>query len=81
MWIVGDAKAAVLGVYAGLDSRVNATRQTAEDALKKAGLVYEIRTFPDVDHAFFNDTGARYNQAAATAAYADLLTWFDDHLT
>jgi carboxymethylenebutenolidase len=74
------AKAAVLAMYGGLDDRVNATRATAEAALKKAGLTYEIRTFPEANHAFFNDTGERYNAKAATEAQAAMLTWFDRYL-
>ena len=74
------AKAAVLGVYAELDDRVNASRERAEAALKQAGLVYEIRTFAGADHAFFNDTSPRYNEAAAREAYSVLLAWFDQYL-
>jgi carboxymethylenebutenolidase len=75
------AKAAVLAVYAENDTRVNASREAAEAALKKAGLVHEVRTFPGVDHAFFNDTGARYNAAAAAQAYQAVKDWFGRHLT
>jgi carboxymethylenebutenolidase len=32
--------------------------------------------FPGVDHAFFNDTGPRYNAEQAAAAYAATLDWF-----
>ncbi|HEY3238984.1 MAG TPA: dienelactone hydrolase family protein [Acidimicrobiia bacterium] len=74
------AKAAVLAIYAELDTRVNASRDAATAALTKAGLTHEVRTFPGVDHAFFNDTGARYNQAAATEAYAAVLDWFGRYL-
>jgi carboxymethylenebutenolidase len=75
-----DSNAAVLGIYAGLDDGVNASRDAMEAALTSAGLTHEIRTFDGVDHAFFNDTGQRYNEAAATEAYAALLAWFDEHL-
>jgi carboxymethylenebutenolidase len=75
------AKAAVLGVYGGLDDRVNATRERAEAALRKAGLTYEIRTFPGANHAFFNDTGERYNAKAAAEAWTALLKWFEQHLS
>jgi carboxymethylenebutenolidase len=74
------AKAAVLGVYAELDSRVLATRDAAKAALEKAGLTHELRTFPGVDHAFFNDTGPRYNATQATAAYQAVLDWFGRYL-
>ena len=40
-----------------------------------------MRTFPGVDHGFFNDTGPRYDADAATAAYQSMLDWFADHLT
>lgn len=75
------SKTAVLGVYAGLDDRVNATRATAEAALAKAGLTHEIRTFEGADHAFFNDTGERYNPTAAAEAWTALLSWFKLHLS
>ena len=74
------ANAKVLAVYAGLDQRVNASRSDADAALTKAGLTHKIVTFPDVDHAFFNDTGGRYNAAAAASAYQQVVEWFSTHL-
>jgi len=74
---LGDAKAAVLGVYGGLDTRVNETRAAAEAALQVAHLRHLLVTFTNADHAFFNDTGARYNVAAAAEAYRRVLDWFD----
>jgi carboxymethylenebutenolidase len=76
----GSPNAAVLGVYAEQDDRVNATRDAAAEALQKAGLTHEIVTFPDAGHAFFNDTGQRYNPTAAAAAYQKLTDWFGSHL-
>ena len=72
--------AAVLGIYAEQDDRVNASRDAATAALERAGLTHEIVTYPGANHAFFNDTGARYDQAAATEAYAKVLDWFGQHL-
>jgi len=74
------AEAAVLAVYGELDTRVNASRDAATAALAAAGLTHEVKTFPGADHAFFNDTGERYNAEAATQAYTDLLAWFGQHL-
>jgi carboxymethylenebutenolidase len=74
------SKAAVLAIYAELDARVNATRDGAVAALQSAGLPYDVRTFPGVDHAFFNDTGPRYNPAAAAEAYQAVLAWFEAQL-
>ena len=76
----GSPNAAVLGIYAELDARVNASQETARTALEVAGLVHEIRVFPGVDHAFFNDTGARYAPDAAAEAYQAMLDWFGQHL-
>ena len=75
------AKAAVLAIYGGLDARVNATREKAEAALKAAGLTYDVNVFEGADHAFFNDTGPRYNAEAAKTAYTDVLSWFGTHLS
>ncbi|MET7400482.1 dienelactone hydrolase family protein [Dactylosporangium sp. NPDC005572] len=78
--LAGSKGAAVLGVYAGKDARVNASRDAATKALEKAGLTHEIVTYPDADHAFFNDTGARYAPQAAAQAYEQLIGWFTTHL-
>jgi carboxymethylenebutenolidase len=76
----GASTAAVLGVYAELDARVNATREAADAALTAAGLEHEIVTFPGANHAFFNDTGMNYNAAAAQEAWTRVLAWFEQHL-
>jgi carboxymethylenebutenolidase len=73
---LGNAKAAVLGVYGGLDARVDATRPAAQAAIAAAGLKSRILVFTQADHAFFNDTGARFNAPAAAEAYRATLRWF-----
>jgi carboxymethylenebutenolidase len=77
---LSGARAAVLAIYAGLDSRVNATRAAARAALRKAGLKHQIVTYPGVDHAFFNPTGSRHDPTAAAAAYKRMLGWFGTYL-
>jgi carboxymethylenebutenolidase len=76
----GSPNAAVLGIYAESDGRVNATMPAAEAALAAAGLTYELRVFEGVGHAFFNDTGQRYDADAAAQAYQAMLDWFAAHL-
>jgi len=76
----GSRNAAVLGIYGEQDDRVNATRDAAKGALERAGLTHEIVTYPNAGHAFFNDTGQRYNPTAAAAAYTKLTEWFGSHL-
>jgi carboxymethylenebutenolidase len=74
-------EAAMLIVLAGLDNRVNATARPWAEALRAAGKDVAVHEFPDVDHAFHNDTSAaRYNQAAAEAAWAETLAFFRRHL-
>jgi carboxymethylenebutenolidase len=75
-----NARAAVLGVYGGLDARVLATRDAARAALEAAGLEYRIQTFTEADHAFFNETGPRFNAPAAEEAWHRVLGWFGEHL-
>lgn len=56
--------------YAGKDQRVNATGLTWAKALEAAGKQVETHVYPDVDHAFNNDTSAeRYNHAVAKLAW------------
>lgn len=69
------AKAAVSAVYAELDARVNASKDRAEAALRAAGLDHALTVYQGVDHAFFNDTGPRYNPAAAEQAWRATLDW------
>ena len=74
------SKAAVLGIYGELDQRVTSSREDAEAALKHAGLTHEMVTYKNANHAFFNDTGPRYNATAATQAYQKVLDWFGRYL-
>ena len=72
------SRAAVLGVYGGLDTRVNASIPLARAALEAARLKHEIVTFSEADHAFFNDTGARFSLFAAAEAWHRALDWFGE---
>jgi carboxymethylenebutenolidase len=74
------SRAAVLAIYAELDTRVNASREAAEAALEAADLRHKIVTFAGVNHAFFNDTGPRYDPEAARKAYRRVLRWLDRYL-
>jgi len=77
---LAGTRAAVLAVYAALDTRVTSTSPQVEAALKKSGAPYEIKVYPGVDHAFHNDTGPRYNAAQAQAAWGDTIAWFRKYL-
>ncbi len=73
-------RAAVLGVYAELDQRINAGNEALEQALRAANVTYQFNVYPGVDHAFHNDTGGRYDETQATRAWRDTLAWFETYL-
>ncbi len=77
----GSKNAAVLGLYGALDQRVTSSEPAAKAALDKAGLVNNLVVEPDADHAFFNDTGPRYNPVAAADAWTRVQDWFSRYLT
>jgi carboxymethylenebutenolidase len=80
MAAVPNIQAAVLGVYAELDERVNASKDELDQALTDAGVVHEMKVYPGVNHAFHNDTGDRYDETQASQAWNDTLAWFEMHL-
>jgi carboxymethylenebutenolidase len=64
-----DAK--LLLHYAGLDERINAGIPSYEEALKAAGVEYQIHIYEGANHAFNNDTSeARYSKEAADLAWS-----------
>lgn len=76
----GSRNVAVLAFYGALDQRVNVGEPVVRAALEKAGMVHELITEPDANHAFFNDTGDRYDPAAAADAWRRIQDWFAAHL-
>ena len=78
---VPKIKAAVQLHYGGLDERVNAGIPAYEEALKKAGVKYELYVYEGVNHAFHNDTApTRYNEAAAKLAWQRTMDFFGKYL-
>jgi len=67
--------------FAGLDSRVDQLGAPWVAALQAAHKDVTAITYPNVDHAFHNDTSAaRYNREAAERAWATTLDFFRRHL-
>ncbi|HYF63144.1 MAG TPA: dienelactone hydrolase family protein [Herpetosiphonaceae bacterium] len=73
---VPGINAAVLAIYAEQDERINAGIPDIEAAMKQNNKTFEKVIYPGVNHAFHNDTGARYNREQAKAAWAKTLEWF-----
>jgi carboxymethylenebutenolidase len=72
--------AAVLAIYAGRDERINQNIPAIEAAMGKHSKTFRKIVYPNVDHAFHNDSGARYNAPAAKAAWSEALAWFGKYL-
>lgn len=70
----------VLGIYGETDERITSRVPEVAEALKKAGKRFEYKIYPGAGHAFFNDTGQRYDPAAAKDAWALTLTFLRTHL-
>lgn len=76
-----QVEAPMLIHLAGRDERVNRTALPWAEALREAGKIVEAVTYPEVDHAFHNDTSAaRYDAGAAERAWAATLAFFERHL-
>ena len=73
-------KAATLAIYAEQDTRITATSPQMEEQLKRAGVPYQISVIQGVNHAFHNDTGARYAPDAAQKAWVATVEWFRKYL-
>lgn len=72
----GSKDTAVLGFYGSLDQGVTSTEPAARAALERAGVVNELVVEEGADHAFFNDSGKRYDPTAAADAWQRLQDWF-----
>ncbi len=77
---VSKTKAAILAIYGGADTRINAGIPEIEAALKQNNKVFEKLVYDGAGHAFHNDTGAAYNATAAKDAWAKTLAWLDKYV-
>jgi carboxymethylenebutenolidase len=73
-------RAPLLLHYAGLDQRVNAGIAAYEAALKANNKRYTIYVYPNVNHAFNNDTSNRYDKPAADLAWSRTIAFFKENL-
>ena len=77
---VPSIKASLLLQYAGLDQRIDAGIPAYEAALKAAHKDFAIYVYPNVNHAFNNDTGSRYDKPAADLAWGRTVQFLKDKL-
>jgi carboxymethylenebutenolidase len=77
---VPKIKASLMCHYAELDERINEGIPAFEEALKKNAKDYQMFMYEDCRHAFFNDTGPRYNEEASRLAFERTIAFFKDKL-
>jgi len=77
---VAKMKAPILAHLAENDPRINEMYPTYEDAMKKAGVRYEIHVYPGTQHGFHNNSTPRYNEAAAKLAWDRTVAFFKKNL-
>jgi carboxymethylenebutenolidase len=73
-------KAPVLAHYAERDHAITGDALWTQKQMKKLGKRFQFFVYADTDHAFFNDTGPRYNASAAKLAWARTLAFLRDQL-
>jgi carboxymethylenebutenolidase len=79
---VPKIEAKLLLHYAGLDERINAGIPAYEEALKAAGVDYQIHVYENANHAFNNDTSeARYKKDAADLAWQRTIDFLKANLS
>ncbi|MEA2530704.1 MAG: carboxymethylenebutenolidase [Thermomicrobiales bacterium] len=78
---VPNIRAAVIGVYSDdPNDGANEGRDELVQALQAAGVTFEIKVYPNTQHAFNNDTGSRYNEEQSLAAWSDVTAWFEQYV-
>jgi carboxymethylenebutenolidase len=77
---VPNIQAAVLAIYGELDQRITQGVPEIEAAMQENNKTFEKIIYPNAGHAFFNDTGSRYNPQAAENAWQRLLDWYGRYL-
>lgn len=77
---VPKIKASLLCHYGGLDERINSGIEAFRAALKDASIEYKMFVYEGAGHAFFNDTGSRYNKEAAALAWERTIEFFNGKL-
>jgi carboxymethylenebutenolidase len=70
----------VLGIYGETDERITSKVPEVASAMKKLKKSYEHKIYPGAAHAFFNDTGERYNVEAAKDAWTRTLAFLKKNI-
>ncbi len=71
---------ALQGTYGELDQSITPGVPALDAAMKKYNKPFEYKIYPGANHAFFNDTGPRFNEGAAKDAWARLVDFYKKNL-
>ncbi|MPZ46802.1 MAG: dienelactone hydrolase family protein [Betaproteobacteria bacterium] len=77
---VPKIKAALLIQYAENDERINTMWPAYENALKAAGVSYEMHMYPGTQHGFHNNSTPSYQEPSAKLAWERTVAFFKKHL-
>jgi carboxymethylenebutenolidase len=77
---VPKIKAPLLVHLAENDPRINEMYPTYEQELKKAGVRYEIHSYPGTQHGFHNNSTPRFDEAAAKLSWERTVAFFKKNL-
>ncbi|RUR79195.1 dienelactone hydrolase family protein [Chlorogloeopsis fritschii PCC 9212] len=73
---VSEIKGEMLIVFGTLDPHIPANdRQIIIQALEQAGVPYKVCSY-EAEHTFMRDDGYRYDSAAATSAWSEIISFF-----
>ena len=72
--------APVLGIYGETDTRITSKVPETDAEMKKLKKPFEYKIYAGAGHAFFNDTGDRYNAEAAADAWVRTLAFLKKNL-
>ncbi|MGD1054905.1 MAG: dienelactone hydrolase family protein [Nitrososphaerales archaeon] len=77
---VASISGPVLGIYAGEDERINLAVPELVGSMIRHKKSFEMKLYKGVQHAFFNETRAVYDRAAAEDAWRITISFFKEHL-
>jgi len=77
---IGEIQASVLALYGGRDEALMRALPTVRQTMAAAGVDFTPIVYERAAHAFFNDTGARYDADAAADAWERTIAFLALHL-
>ena len=77
---ISKLKGPVFGIYAGEDGPINAGLPELIPAILKHKKSFEMKIYPNTQHAFFNHTGLAYDEKAAKDVWPLTVKFFSHNL-